>query len=220
MYAEIRAPGFRYRLSPLDVLWTARAVAYETSDPEEQAATLWTLTQAFVAGTAAVPNPRERFGSLANFVRAYAQPVNPLWDSLDDDKCRRFPESCTPRQMARRTEARTALFWNLDEAAEFRSASNIESIVKLWAAGALPNPVPGAVEYANPAVSSGFVSRVEDAEVVRRSGQWYIALGRNRDRAENVTMGGGFPLLAGFAIGTLVAGLVVGGAYLALGSRS
>jgi len=216
---EIVAPGFRYRLTRADVLWAARAVAYETSDAEEQAATLWTLTQAFVAGTASVPDPRSRFGTFADFVRAYAQPVNPLWDSLDDDKCRRFPNSCTPRQMARRTEARTARFDDLDELAEFRDASNIEEIVTLWASGLLPNPVPGAVEYAAPSVSSSFLARIDDAEIVSRQDQWYIALRRNRAQAERVAMRPGpypFSLLGGALLATTIAGAVVGGTYVAL----
>ena len=216
MTAAIRAPGFRYRLTPYDVLWTARAVAYESSGPLDQAATLWTLTQAFVAGTAAVPDPRARFGTFGDFVRAYAQPVNPLWDSLDDAKCRRYPDACTPRQMARRAEARSTPFDELDAAGEFRSESNIESVVAAWAAGVLPNPVPGAVEYADPSVSESFVRRVTDARVVARLGQWYIALDRNRGRAESVTMRPGFPLLGGLLLASSIAGLVVGGTYIAL----
>ncbi len=62
---------FQYVVTPDDKLELARAVQHEGPP---QAAVLWTLLQRF-----AMLYARGDYKSLAVFVRAYAQPINPKW---------------------------------------------------------------------------------------------------------------------------------------------
>lgn len=148
--------GYRYQITPTDLLWLGRALQFEGGDP---VATLWTYTQR---------QAKTRWSSLAGLVRAHSQPVNPLWDSPDDPKCQQYPHRCTPHQLERRRQARTTPWGALDPA--------IQQLLVAWAQAKVPNPVPRAVDFANPEVSRGFLRRTPGSKIVEQAGNWYLAI--------------------------------------------
>lgn len=152
--------GYRYSITPEDVLWLARSVQYEGGN---YLATAWTYAQRQVL--------YRRTGSLASLVLGHSQPVNPKW-RRDGEFCRpggRFhgQDNCSEARLARRDEA-AALPW-----ASIRE--EIRSIVVNWALGQTTNPVPRATDFADAAVSENFLERHPGSVVVLRDGNWYIA---------------------------------------------
>ena len=93
-----------YRVTPSDRLWLLRAVQSESNKPDDRRRVAETLVNRFVylksRGTTAYP-------TLTSFVRAYAQPINPLWQSTSTSKCRSNPRYCTAAMIAKRRSART-----------------------------------------------------------------------------------------------------------------
>jgi hypothetical protein len=45
----------------------------------------------------------------------------------------------------------------------------------LWATGQLPNPAPGAVNFAQPRRVQAYLETHPDAEIVAKVGNWYLA---------------------------------------------
>lgn len=148
--------GYRYQITPTDLLWLGRALQFEGGDP---VATLWTYTQR---------QAKMRWKSLTSLVRAHSQPVNPKWDNPDDPKCVEHPDRCQPHHIERRRRARTTPWEGLDPA--------IRELLVNWAQAKVPNPVPGAVDFAAPGVSKGFLRRTPGSKVVEKAGNWYIAV--------------------------------------------
>jgi hypothetical protein len=155
--------GYVYQVTPDDLLWLARSVQFEGGD---HASTMWAYAQ--------IQAKRRRRGSLVGLVRAHSQPVNPLWESATTDKCRRYPDRCSPNALARRLQART-MPWD-------RIRSEVRNKVVAWATAELPNPVPRVDDFADDAVSRSFIRRNPGTQIVKRvpsrSGrteQWYLA---------------------------------------------
>jgi len=92
-----------YRVTPSDRLWLLRAVQAESNKADDRRRVAQTLINRFVflknAGSTAYP-------TLTKFVRAYAQPINPLWESQSTRKCRANPRYCTDAMIAKRQAAR------------------------------------------------------------------------------------------------------------------
>lgn len=158
--------GTKYRLTPDDILWTARAVVYEGGDA---AATLWTLTQRYFMA-------RTNYPSFGAFVRAFSQPVNPDWAS-DGKFCApggRYHDqpNCSPAALARRTEAARASWANLID-----KDPRAVAVVQQWAAGVLPNPVPRATNFADQTVASHYLAQNPSASLLLDSGNWYLVEG-------------------------------------------
>jgi hypothetical protein len=152
--------GYRYQITPTDVLWLARSVQYEGGN---YLATAWTYAQRQVL--------YRRTGSLAELVLGHSQPVNPKW-RRDGEFCRpggRYHGSdrCSERSLDRRDEAAN-LPW-----ASIRA--EIRSIVVRWALGETTNPAPRATDFADSEVSASFLERHPESRVVLRDGNWYIA---------------------------------------------
>lgn len=97
-----RKPG-SYGVTPSDRLWLLRAVQAESNKPDDRRRVAETLLNRFVflksRGSTAYP-------TLTAFVRAYAQPINPKWQSQSTSKCRANPRRCTDAMIAKRREAR------------------------------------------------------------------------------------------------------------------
>ena len=95
--------GGSYRVKPSDRLWLLRAVQAESNKADDRRRVAETLVNRFVflksRGSTAYP-------TLTAFVRAYAQPINPLWQSSSTSKCRSNPRFCTPAMIAKRQAAR------------------------------------------------------------------------------------------------------------------
>lgn len=156
--------GTAYRLTAADVLWTARAVAYEGGDP---AATVWTLAQRYA-------QLRRAYPTFAAFVRGFSQPVNPEW-LLEGRQCHpifgksRASFLCDLDRIRKREEAQEASWAQLQE----RSPAAVDHVLR-WANGRLPNPVPRSTNFAAPFVAEGFLDRNPGAKVVLIAGNWYI----------------------------------------------
>lgn len=148
--------GYRYQLVPDDLLWLARSVQYEGGD---YPSTIWTYAQRQAL--------YHRTSSLESLVRGHSQPVNPAWADPSTPLCQQHPSSCSPAAIARRQEAST-LPWS-----SVRPAVR-EAVVK-WARAELPNPVPRAVDFADPSVSQSYLNRNPTSQIVRRLGNWYLA---------------------------------------------
>jgi hypothetical protein len=93
----------RYRVTDTDRLWLLRAVQAESNKAADRRWVAQTLINRFVylkaQGSTAYP-------TLTQFVRAYAQPINPLWESASTTKCRNNPRYCTEAMLEKRRVAR------------------------------------------------------------------------------------------------------------------
>lgn len=147
--------GRRYRITPNDVLWLARAARYEGGN---KAATLWTWAWRFIT--------KGYQGSLASLVRAHSQPVNPLWDEATDPACIEHPDRCSSIALARREEARNASWESLGATAATTLA---------WAQARVPNPAPRANNFADAQVSANFIRNHPGTVVVLDESNWYLA---------------------------------------------
>jgi len=148
--------GYEYQLTPDDLLWMGRAAQFEGGSSPES--TIWTLTQR----QAQIKKP-----SLISLVRAYSQPINPIWQTPGEGKCVQYPDRCTASNIARRLVARTTSWDDL--------RPDIREKVLAWSKAELPNPVPRAVEFADANVSQGFILRNPGTRVVAREKNWYLA---------------------------------------------
>jgi len=204
-YGQIVGGGRSYQITPDDVLWMARAVHCEGGDP---AATMWTYAWRLIV--------KRWRGSLVDLLRAHSQPINPNWDDASDPFCQRWPERCTAAQLARRARCANARWEDLPE--------DIRSKVLIWARAGLRNPAPGSTDFADPQVSRSFLSRPanQNAQVVLRAGNWYIAEHPELP-ADHVTVryggrtAGAGPVQPGSSTGSRV-GLVVVAAIAGVGA--
>lgn len=184
-WATIRIDGIpEYRLTDADVEIAVRAAAFEGGSP---AAALWTWAQRWAM-----------FGggsSLARIIRTHSQPVNPLWLRFGACCCgtgvcpaRRggFCEQdpCNDKRLARRVVAQRAPIEDILAGRGGANPSHAKAAIA-WAKAKVSNPVPRAVDFADPAVSRGFISRNPGSFVVRKSGNWFIATPRSAGWAAN-----------------------------------
>ncbi len=147
MPATILAGRYRYELTPDDVLWLARAGACEAGGrPGAIRAVIWTyLARAAMA----------EVSSLSSLVQRHSQPLNPIWQRTGE-KCR-APDGewydrcytntrgarvcpCSEAALERRERCST-LTWT-------QVAPVVREAVTAVLAGAVPNPVPKAVDFA------------------------------------------------------------------------
>jgi len=152
--------GYRYQITAEDVLWLGRSVQVEGGN---YLATAWTYAQRQVLF--------RRTRSLASPVLGHSQPVNPAW-RRDGEKCRpggpyHGRDECSDVRLGRRDEAARRPWSELRE--------EVRDIILRWALGQTTNPVPRATDFADPAVSEGFLERNPGSVVVLREGNWYIA---------------------------------------------
>lgn len=202
---RIVAGDYVYQITPDDVLWLARAVHKEGGS---NAATVWTYFQRQAAN--------RRSSSLASLVLAHSQPVNPAWRA-DGEKCRpggpyHGTERCTPSQLASRA-ANAVRPWG-------EIPASVRDVVVAGVTGRLPNPVPGATDFADEEVSMGFLRRNPGARMIFKAPQsacprcnWYIDEGSLRAPVFVDLDGqraGAAVAAAGIGFGTLVVALVAG----------
>lgn len=133
----MRGPtGASYTLTDDDLLWLARAVKSEAgTHAEGGAAVCWALAQNYMMLGANPP----RLATFTALIRAYCQPLNPIWMSLDGAGCRHSPGKCTPADLQRR-QAHASRPWTSIEA-------SIRDTVTRFAAGTLPNPIPNLTDW-------------------------------------------------------------------------
>jgi hypothetical protein len=181
MYAKIVAPGFTYQLTANDVLWAGRMADGEGDSDARKV--LWTMSQRF-AGLV-------RRGSFASFVRAYSQPINPKWQrdgiccaqgatGCPARRSRSFygEEPCSESRLARRDRMST-IPWD-------RLPAGVRRDVLAWAKAKAPNPVPHAVDFAAPGLSSRKLARASlGLSLVTRGRNWFLANRTSRAWSRN-----------------------------------
>lgn len=172
MASILTQTGFRYRITDQDRLWAARMVQYEGGGARDAPAVLWSMTQLFTpeGQQSKYGNPR-RFRTFTDLIRAYSQPINPIWTAAGS-RCRpggsyAGTEHCSPSRLSRRQQAHTIPWTGIN--------SSVRNTVTAWAEGRLPNPVPRAIEFAAPSVSRNFVSRNPGSRYVMQGGNWFIS---------------------------------------------
>lgn len=153
--------GYSYQITPDDLLWLARSVHKEGGD---YASTIWTYLQLQAAA--------RRTSSLASLIRAHSQPVNPAWRA-DGEFCRPGGQyanepNCAPRLLEQRA-ANAVRPWEQIPVA-------VRDLVVRAATARLANPVPRAINFADPTVSANFLARPANAGsgIVRKAGNWYL----------------------------------------------
>lgn len=132
--------GFTYQLTDDDLLWLGRAVLGEAGTRTRGgSAVAWAMAQyhALVLGSG---GSRPKHRTLASLLRAYCQPINPMWASADASGCQRNPDACTPQLLARRASI-TNMSWE-------SLPASVRQLVGSFAQGTLENPVPGATDWA------------------------------------------------------------------------
>jgi hypothetical protein len=131
--------GVSYRITPTDVLWLKRMIVGEGGDRPSRrsvAALLWAMANYHML----VEGPRgarPRFSTLTALLRAYSQPLNPLWSSATTSKCQAYPHLCTSTHLARRARIQRQSSFTED----------VEVPLDDFLAGRLDNPVPGLVDW-------------------------------------------------------------------------
>ncbi len=173
--------GWSYQITERDKLWAARMLVGEGGGTQDPPAVLWTMTQLLAL----------RHGrSFTDLIRAYSQPINPRW--LDDGQfCRpggrnAGTEACSSTRIARRRRIQ-ALSWE-------QIPAELRQVVERWAAGTLPNPVERAVEFADPAVTAGYVRRHPGSQYIAQLGNHFVATADSLRWPSNfVTIGPGLP---------------------------
>lgn len=155
--------GTRYRLTDEDMIWTARAVVYEGGPAD---VTLWTLVQRF-------SQLRGTYSSFAGFVQAFSQPVNPAW-SRTGRFCRpggayANGPYCSEAKLQRRQAASTSDWYDLEQLDPAAVQTTID-----WGLGLVPNPVPGATNFADPTVAQQYLDNTPGAELLLADDNWYL----------------------------------------------
>lgn len=137
--------GFRYELTPSDLLWAARMLVGESgTNQADGAAVLWTMASRLA---------QQRGSSFQNVIQNYSQPINERWSSTGD-MCGpggRYAgqANCSPALLQRR--AQIAGLQPEDMPQQW-------ALVQRWAAGQIPNAVPRAVEFATPEMVASCVA--------------------------------------------------------------
>lgn len=100
----IRYPGGSYTLDDEDLLWLRRALTGEVLKEPDAPRIAEVLLNRYAylrsVGNTAYP-------TFARFVRAYAQPINPIWMDVNAAGCKRSPNRCTPALLKKRWEHAT-----------------------------------------------------------------------------------------------------------------
>ena len=114
-------------LTNADKLWLARAIVGESGGTNRRAAAA--VTWAMAQNLMLVGSSPPRMSTFTGIIRAYSQPVNPIWENRG-----------TAAQQARRARIRT-LGWS-------SIPQTTRSVVDDFWAGTLENPVPEMVDFA------------------------------------------------------------------------
>lgn len=139
--------GGSYIPSMDEWLWLARACYGEAEHLDGQVAAAWAMVQRFAALRQSAPETwsRKTFGQL---VRAFSQPVNPLWSRVgacSDGRgcCGQTTGPCAPEVLAHRQFVQSRSWAWLQE-----REPELYFMVMSFAAGLPPrNPIPGLTNF-------------------------------------------------------------------------
>lgn len=133
--------GFVYHITDEDILWLARAIWGESGPRGGRpgAAVAWAMAQ-YHALVLSRQGDRPKFSTLTNLLRAYCQPINPIWASMSGRGCQRRPDHCTERHLRRRRQITNASWEQIP--------APVRELVMRFVQGDVRNPVPGATDWA------------------------------------------------------------------------
>jgi hypothetical protein len=140
--STIYGPGASMPITDTDALWLGRAITGEVSPRRTQAAragVAWALAQNLMLVGRRSTSSAPRYPTFTRMIRAYCQPVNDDWATLDAPGCRRSPRNCQPYHLERRAIYRNLTWGEL--------TPEVRQIVEQFRAGRLSNPVPGMVDW-------------------------------------------------------------------------
>jgi hypothetical protein len=140
--STIYGPGASMPITNADALWLGRAITGEVSPRRTQqarAAVAWALAQNLMLVGRRSTSSAPRYSNFTAMVRAYCQPVNERWATLDSPGCRQSPRNCQPYHLERRAIYRNLTWGEL--------TPDVRQVVEQFRAGTLANPVPGAVDW-------------------------------------------------------------------------
>lgn len=142
--AVILAPGVTYQPTMDEWLWFARSLSAESGSREGQLAAGWAMVQRFCAFEQRDPATFATFGAM---VRAFSQPVNPIWSAVDactPDGRGCCGRRCTQADVERRLRIQARSWSDLRD----RHSSAYE-LAQAFAQGRPPrNPIPGYTNFA------------------------------------------------------------------------
>lgn len=191
------ADGFAYQVTPDDALWLARAAKYEGQSDARH--TIWALAQRFVE----IGGPGTRYPTFKTLIRAYAQPVNPIW--MRDGSMCRPGGSWYGRCRGDYCPCEEVRLRRRDQAAADPAAETLP-IVQAWVRGEVPNEVPRATHYAAEFIVAPQLESGELPDLVRAGdGNWYATTPRSRDWPRN------YVTISGTGEGARSWGLLLGG---------
>lgn len=136
-------PNFEYKMTENDLLWSLKMIYGESgNDLADAVCVLWCMANRFVSLKDSYAGK-----TFETLIRAYSQPINPKWyrDGLFG-KLYKGKDSATEEKFKRRETIRNMKEEDFPE--------NLRELIKLWADGQLPNPVPQAVHFAVPSAAS------------------------------------------------------------------
>ncbi len=205
--------GVDYALTREDRRWAYRMVIGEGCD--EAPEVLWTMINRFVflLGADLKRSRKPRYPTFASLIKAYSQPINPKW-RRDGSACEgrwRGTDACSPARLKRREALSRASRSALIGQGECQREAILA--VDLLFDGRLPNPVPGAVDFAVPRLVARRVAQHSqnnpslsgsDSPLYRsKAGNHFIAhpstLGWNRATVQVVSVGGSIRKIATMA---------------------
>jgi len=168
--------GHAYSFTPEDRLWMGRMVIGEvgetgwesSSKDQAAAAVLWSVA------TRHMSNPSFRqAGSYKRTMRAFSQPINPIWESHQACStegrgcCGSTSGMCSPARIARRRAIRTKSWSALPE--------RVRYLVDRFVRGQLENPVPGYNDFAGASHISNSAVRSSRLPAVTIGGNTFIS---------------------------------------------
>jgi hypothetical protein len=145
-YAVVGAVEFqgqRWPITDEDKLWLGRLVIGESglnATRQEGAAVLWSIAQR----RATLPGMQGR--RFVDVIRGFSQPLSPLWDDPNADRCLQYPEHCTASRIERRRVV-SSTSWSALPA-------QVRQLVEDFVGGRVPNPIPGYNNFATVELAS------------------------------------------------------------------
>lgn len=138
MFAIYRWGDAQYKLDEVDVFWLAKSLWGEcgkNASNEDMLAVSSCMMQRYLRW----PKAQLRWPSFMSFVRAFSQPVNPLWSSPSVDRRAKYPRLCSATRLKRRRRIRDAAWVDVPQRAK--------KLALAFACGVFDSPCPDAVNF-------------------------------------------------------------------------
>ena len=144
-------------LDDIDIMWLAKSLWGECGkggEFEDMLAVACCMMQRYLRWKRA----NVEWGTFSSFVRAFSQPVNPIWVDPSPYRRRKYPKLCTPARLRRRRTICNAPWVDVPRAPKL--------VAMGFGCGMYASPVPDAVNFGA-------------AALIKRQGRKGINLGGN-----------------------------------------